>query len=257
MPADPAPVNLNNADDLTAEFFVRARMHALYQITNSPVRPWPHKHLMIENVFPDDFYAELRRCMPEQGAYTPLAKTGKVAKGDYEMRAGFLLNEEHLSRVPARVARFWTGLFGEVLNAEFADVLMERHAADVRDRLEREGAVLAEPPRRDMILVRDGTSDGVKIHTSDPKNLLTLLFYLPEDERYVECGTTLYWPKDRDMRCWGGPHHELEGFDPVWTMPYRPNSLFMFVKTDDSFHGVKPIQIDNLRRDLLLYYIHR
>ncbi|WP_207461873.1 hypothetical protein [Azospirillum sp. SYSU D00513] len=232
-------------------------MHALYRILNSPVRPWPHRHLFIENVFPADFYAALQRCMPSANAYTSLAKTGKVAEGDYDMRSGFLLNEEHLGRVPADIARFWTGLFDEVLNDEFADALMARHGDDLRERLEREGKPLAKAPHRDMILVRDRSSDGVKIHTSDPGNLLTLLFYLPADARHADCGTTLYLPKERERRCWGGPHHEFEGFDPVWTMPYVPNSLFMFVKTDDSFHGVKPIHVENLRRDLMLFYVKR
>jgi hypothetical protein len=31
----------------------------------------------------------------------------------------------------------------------------------------------------------------------------------------------------------------------------------MFVKSNDSFHGVEPIQIDGMRRDLLLFYVHR
>lgn len=242
---------------MSADRFTQARNHALYRILNSPVRPWPHAHLFVEDVFPESFYRELRERMPEAGAYSPLASTGKVAEGDYAMRAGFLLDDAHRARVPAEIADFWTALFEEVLNDDFADALLARHAADIRDRLNREGAPLAGPPRRDLLLVRDGSSDGVKIHTSDPRNLLTLLFYLPEDARWEACGTTLYRPKDPDQRCWGGPHHEFAGFDPVWTMPYRPNSLFMFVKTDDTFHGVKPIAIDAIRRDLMLYYIHR
>lgn len=237
--------------------FTQARLHALYRILNTPVQPWPHRHLFVENVFPNAFYDELRRAMPAANAYTPLAKTGKVADGDYEMRAGFLLDDEHIGRVPADIARFWTALFDDVLNDEFAGALLERHAGDIRDRLAREGAPPAHPTQRDMILVRDSSSDGVKVHTSDPRNLLTLLFYLPEDDRHAECGTTLYLPKDRDRRCWGGPHHDFAGFDPVQTMPYLPNALFLFVKNDESFHGVKPIHVNGLRRDLLLYYIHR
>jgi hypothetical protein len=39
------------------------------------------------------------------------------------------------------------------------------------------------------------------------------------------------------------------------TMPYLPNSLFAFVKTPNSFHGVEPIRETGIRRDLLLYDI--
>lgn len=236
--------------------FTHARLHALTRILATPTRPFPHRHLHVEEVFPPEFFAELRANMPPADAYTSLAKTGKVKNGDYEMRAGFLLNEEHLSRVPLATADLWTGLFNEVFNQEFVDLVLERFRPEIEARLAKEGASWPEV-RRDMILVRDSSSDGVKIHTSDPKNLITFLFYLPQDDRHSGCGTTLYLPKDRDFRCWGGPHHEFEQFDKVWTAPYVPNSLFMFVKTDDTFHGVEPIRIDGLRRDLLLFYIHR
>lgn len=242
---------------MSTDRFTQARLHALYRILNTPAHPWPHRHLFVEEVFPADFYAELQRHMPETAAYTPLAQTGKVAKGDYEMRSGFLLNSAHLSRVPTETAAFWTALFEQVLNEEFVAALMSRHGKELEDRARRENVPLPPAPERDMILVRDGSSDGVKIHTSDRRNLLTLLFYLPADDRNVACGTTLYLPKDRARRCWGGIHHDFAEFDPVHTLPFRPNSLFMFVKTDDSFHGVKPIQTDGLRRDLLLFYAHR
>ncbi|MFP6756765.1 MAG: hypothetical protein VCC99_00895 [Alphaproteobacteria bacterium] len=38
-------------------------------------------------------------------------------------------------------------------------------------------------------------------------------------------------------------------------MPYRPNSLFGFLKTDLSFHGVEPIEDEDIARDVILYDI--
>ena len=36
-------------------------------------------------------------------------------------------------------------------------------------------------------------------------------------------------------------------------MPFRRTSLFCFVKTDYSFHGVEPIADEAVERDLILY----
>lgn len=235
--------------------FRQASLHALYRILNTKVSDWPHRHLLIENVFPAEFYARLLNALPGSDAYTPLAQTGKVAEGDYAMRAGFLLDDKHRARVSPAISEFWQSLFDETFSPEFAAAIAERHEAQITSRFLREGRERPAVFGRDMLLVRDGTSDGVKIHTSDRKNVVTLLFYLPPDERYVACGTTLYLPKDREFRCWGGHHYDFELFDKVATMPFRPNSLFMFVKDDDSFHGVEPLRIEAIRRDLLLFYI--
>lgn len=61
--------------------------------------------------------------------------------------------------------------------------------------------------------------------------------------------------KDPNFTCPGGPHHPFECFLRVATMPYLPNTLFAFLKTHNSFHGVEPIKEAGIRRDLLLYDI--
>jgi hypothetical protein len=83
-----------------------------------------------------------------------------------------------------------------------------------------------------------------------------LLFYLPGDESQSHLGTSMYVPRDPAFHCPGGPHYEYRGFDCAWTMPFVPNSLFAFVKSNTSFHGVEPVTEPGARRWLLLYDIY-
>jgi hypothetical protein len=63
-------------------------------------------------------------------------------------------------------------------------------------------------------------------------------------------------PKDPDFACPGAPHYHREKFDKMVAMPFAPNSLFVFTKTNNSFHGVEPVGDPDCRRWLLLYDIH-
>ena len=40
------------------------------------------------------------------------------------------------------------------------------------------------------------------------------------------------------------------------TNPFVPNAMFVFLKTDNSFHGVEPVADPDCRRWLLLYDIY-
>ena len=83
-------------------------------------------------------------------------------------------------------------------------------------------------------------------------SLAILLFYLPSDESQAHLGTSLYVPKDAQFTCAGDVHHPFDRFERVAGMPFQPNSLFAFVKTTNSFHGVEPVIDANARRHLLL-----
>ena len=42
----------------------------------------------------------------------------------------------------------------------------------------------------------------------------------------------------------------IDGFEKVKTMPFKPNSMFGFIKTTNSFHGVDIINAD-IERDAI------
>ena len=107
----------------------------------------------------------------------------------------------------------------------------------------------------EALLVQDYTTYSLGPHTDSPTKVLSFLFYLPADDSLAHLGTSIYVPKDPRFTCPGGPHHPFEMFDRMMTMPFLPNTLFAFMKTQNSFHGVEPIQKAGVRRDLLLYDI--
>ena len=51
-------------------------------------------------------------------------------------------------------------------------------------------------------------------------------------------------------------HYPLEHFNLVKKIEFLPNTLFVFPRTNFSFHGVDTINVDNAERNLLLlnYY---
>jgi hypothetical protein len=131
----------------------------------------------------------------------------------------------------------------------FLSTLLNKFESQVRQRF------AGEQPRifKEAMLVDDRTRYSLGPHSDSPAKVITLLFYLPADDSRPHLGTSIYVPRDPAFRCPGGPHHPFEFFERVTTMPYLPNTLFAFFKTDNSFHGVEPIREGDYRRHLLFY----
>lgn len=237
--------------------FSEAQQHLLHRIIHTPAGKWPHQHVFVDNVFPTSFYQQLRQHLPPTEAYTALSLTNKSSDQSYPMRSGFFLDTEHAGRVEPHIAAFWHRVYTEVFSKSFVEAIVHHFSDDINTRNAAEGVDWPAIIHKEMYLIRDTRSEGVKVHTSDRRNLVTLLFYLPEDNRYIAHGTTLYRPKEAAFRCWGGRHYPFAVFEKVTTTSYQPNALFMFVKSNNSFHGVEPIDTENIRRDLMLLYLHR
>ena len=220
----------------------------LYNIANAPLRAFPYPHIYVPEVFPPALYAELQANIPDPAAMIPIAEARPV-KG-YEER--FVLDlADTGDRLTAGQRAFWSGLQGLLLGGGLKGVLMNKFAAEVQRRFAGQTIRFAE----ETLLVQDITRYALGPHTDALAKVITVLFYLPPDARQSHLGTSLYMPKDRARRCPGGPHYGYEDFDRVATMPFLPNSMFAFVKTDQSFHGVEPVTDPDVRRWLLLYDI--
>lgn len=220
----------------------------LYNIANAPLRAFPYPHIYVRDVFPPAFYAELQAHIPDPAAMVPIEEARPV-KG-YKER--FVLDlADTGERLDAGRRAFWTGLQAGLTGGGLKTALLQKFAAEVQRRFAGQTVRFAE----ETLLVQDVTRYALGPHTDAPAKVITVLFYLPKDDSQSHLGTSIYLPQDRARRCPGGPHYGYEGFERAATMPFLPNSMFAFVKTDQSFHGVEPVTDPDVRRWLLLYDI--
>jgi hypothetical protein len=222
--------------------------HVSYRIANTLLRGYPFPHLYVEDVFPTDFYAEMLARLPDLATYQCIEQGGTVGKtGAYAAR--------HVCRLPeaARGDAFWDELGSWLLGDAFMHLLLEKFRPELEARFEPNANVEVA---REARLVRDFTTYAISPHTDHPKKLLSFLFYLPRDTRQSHLGTSVYVPRQRGFTFHGGRHLPFEHFRRVATMPYVPNSLFAFARSDVSFHGVEPITDAEVERNLLLYNVY-
>jgi hypothetical protein len=224
-----------------------------YGIANAPVREYPFPHFYVENVFPPEFYATLLAKLPGKAVYKRLDETGTVPKGMYPDRYICSLEDAEEDEFRSGQGDFWESFHGWLSGDTFARLVMHRFRAGI---LARFGDDVELRVSTDCRLVRDFTHYDIAPHTDTPRKLVSLLFYLPGDDRLRHLGTSLYVPRDPTRRCEGTAHHSFADFLKIATAEFRPNSLLAFFKNDVAFHGVEPIQDADIERNLLLYNIY-
>lgn len=225
--------------------------HVLYKVANAPVNLYPFPHIYVRDIFPPDFYRVVREHLPPTGAYKDLKELNRVGAGYPDTRLVMMVSRDNIQALAEPFRGFWDragqdvfGGFAEMALAKFGQFLDRRF-----------GNSRAMEYYDEALIVQDYTTYALKPHTDTPRKVLSFLFYLPPDDSLAHLGTSIYVPKDPSFTCPGTANHPFERFERMATMPYLPNSLFAFVKTHNSFHGVEPIQEKGIRRDLLLYDI--
>jgi FkbM family methyltransferase len=227
--------------------------HVLQQVERTPVTENPFPYLVVDEVFPADYYAEMLANFPSRESLRPIAETGRVAEDLYKERLVVLFTDDEFKRMTGAQQRFWRDFAEWMYTDQFLNFFIYKFQRHLEPRVERivakEGALNV---KGDALLVNDCTDYAIGPHTDSPHRLVTFLFYLPRDASMRELGTSVYRPKDPSFVCWGGPHHEYAGFDNVATVEFMPNRLLAFPKTERSFHGVEPIKRENVNRPLLI-----
>lgn len=229
----------------------RAELHVFYKVANASIQPFPFPHIYVRDVFPEDYYRELRSNLPPAEAYEDLKAMGRVRPNYPDGRLVMPLTPDRVEKFPEPMRSFWAKL-AQWMFGEFGGLMLSKFESLLRERFSKGQTVNFH---QDALIVQDYTRYSLGPHTDHPNKVVSLLFYLPPDASLAHLGTSMYRPKDRNFTCVGGPHYKFELFDRVVTMPYLPNTLFAFLKTPHSFHGVEPIEEAGVRRDLLLYDI--
>ena len=234
----------------TANLHSEAELQLVYKFANARILGFPYPHLYIPDIFPKDFYQAIQQSMPDPSAMIPIEQARPV-KG-YKERYVLEMSERHITTLPQEKQPFWKEFSDWLLAGTFMQLVLGKFAPYIEQRF-------ASTPmdfRNESLLVEDVTKYSLGPHTDAPKKVVTMLFYLPKDESQSHLGTSIYVPRDPGFRCPGGPHYGFDKFVRLTTMPFMPNSLFCFVKTDNSFHGVEPVSDPDTKRWLLLYDVY-
>lgn len=210
--------------------------HIVEKIENVVIEKDPYPHFVITDFFPQFFYEELLKNDISVDQMINLKESKRVGSGYSDSRYVLKLEKELNSLKTNKT--FYENL-AKYIEYFLSNLLLQKFNQPTQNVI------------TDILYTKDYKSYSLGPHTDKRTKVLTSLIYLPKDNNSKNIGTSIYVPKDRTFRCPGGPHHKLENFELVKTIPYLPNTMFCFLKTDNSFHGVEKINED-IERTLLI-----
>lgn len=174
------------------------------------IDPWPH--ILVKNIFPDDYYADMLSNVPHhsEGQWNKLGKA---------MRYLYWIEKDGVPELD--IHPFWAGLRSDLFPM-------------LREELEAKFQVKGSYYGGELLADFPGYT--IMPHTDTTDKLITGLFYLPKDDRFAKHGTTLYKNDTPDPT--GKGHRATAEFVPRVVTPYVPNTALFFLRTDVSYHGV-------------------
>jgi len=214
------------------------------QINNTRVETDPYPHFYTEPIFPEETYKELMKSLPSSSVFT---KTSP----EYDNRFMLSLhNPEEIEQLDMNIRGFWVD-FSKVL---LSKKLMNAFIAKFKNHVDERFKEFSPDFFSTVDLVVDKRNYALGPHTDHPDKVISIIFYLPKSADMPGLGTKVYIPDDPNFKDFAGEHFKFEGFKKIKGVDYKPNALFCFFKTDNSFHGVEQVSTA-VERCLIMYNI--
>lgn len=231
--------------------------HVAARLRASEVMLEPYPHYYLENVFPAEFYQELLNHLPGSDVYQNLFEVTTLKLDHFRHRDQRDFNEGWTETLPDELKDFWNRFNEWFLGQDLARAVLDSFGEPLRARIGEEKSWPTVSVESQLIRHRAGYFLGP--HSDLHTKLVVLLIYLAPDESAGHLGTSLYRPKDASFTCPNSTHYPFEDFVRVKTVPYKPNSLLAFLRSDISFHGVEPLSeqdVNACSRDLIQYVLY-
>ena len=203
------------------------KMYVLNKIKSTEINSYPFYNVYIEDIFPDIFYEKLKKQMlfykynsklEDRNWDNPLFMNKKISlnniKDDEIDIIKYIFDDHDIKQ--SVVEKFY-------INTNFIDEIVFTH---------------------DLQFVFTDKNRFQRIHTDIPAQIVSVVFYLPEEDNLSECdelnnGTILY---DKNLK-------------PIKVSKFKRNSVSFFAPHFYSYHGFNTT-IDN-RNTMLFFYAQK
>ena len=225
--------------------------HVIEAIDASVAHDEPFGHCYIENVFPQNFYAEMLSQLPDNEVYHAL--NPKVwSRGDGEStRDRMLLSKQGLEPLKGEMKSFWTTVTNVITSEQLKRAIFAKLWKDIalRFKVSREDVPgIKTYPR--AVLFRDRDEYRIKPHPDGESRIVTMMYYLPKDLSQEDLGTSLYVKQPPLKRLFGKKFKEVKRF------AFRPNCGYAFVVNRlperTSWHGRELLEPESGVRNTIL-----
>ena len=237
--------------------FLEDELHAAYKFANAPILNFPFPHFYVENIFSDNFYSKIQENLLDSSEMMSMADLYSDNPGLSGYKERMVMDfdkKESMQKAGKSKREFWAS-FHKNFSPNFSNILRVKFKKflDLRFTYLKNVSYT-----HTLQLVHDKKNYSLGPHTDQPSKVVSVLIYLPKDHKQILTGTSIYMPKDPSKLNTELPHlHYLrDDFYKVITMPYMPNSAFCFIKTNNSFHGVEKLEMEETDRWSLQYNIH-
>ncbi len=248
----------------------KIKEYIIDRISSSTLMNDPFAHMFIKNIFPNDYYKNMLSNLPLKSDYIPIIKTGSVTSNYSPERFVFnLLDKNNINKLNHNKKLFLNELISTLLSKELFMAVTKIFSTTIDYRLKN----LTEYEKEKIgttnykfsirpVLVKDFTKYNLGAHTDNVGKLISFLFYLPADDTLSNIGTSLYKPVTElphETHKYFTADQTNKNFKKIKTCPFIANSLFLFPRTQLSYHGVEEVNIDQKERNILQlnYYINK
>lgn len=227
-------------------------------ISISEVKKDPFPYIVAENVLPQDIYDRLASSYPSMDVITKGEDKGSNKRFDYtikDIRSGEWKNPlwSEFLEVNASKDFFadFVRLFGDEIDkrypfikSKFGSILSMKHGIRYIDTLEDKDILFDAHISLNTPVITKPTSVRAA-HVDGPRKLFGGLFYMrPSYDTSSEGGELLiYKYKDKNKKLFHGQGIDEKYVEVVSKIPYKANTLVIFLNTIDSVHGVTTRQL--------------
>jgi hypothetical protein len=213
--------------------YVELRDHMVGAVTGATLERNPFCHIYVEGLFPRTFYQLMLANLPSPSDYVPLNLRLYSRKNGESTRDLFHLTTDNLAKLSLHAAGIWADVVRAATHPLLKRAVFGKLAPDLAERFGIDQSAVPDIDcAYEVILFRDTDDYRIKPHPDGLNKIVTMQFYLPEDENIIDLGTSLYGCSNGLL---GRSFHEVKRF------PFKPNSAYAFAVSDSrirkSWHG--------------------
>ena len=211
--------------------------HIKYRLANTSKQTWPYPHFFCENVFPAPFYKEMIDRFPADEYLPPL---NDIYPKRLSLRIGI---PDQIDSLPEADRAFWRALGQRLGSRSFMRHVLRQYDPLMEDRF----GEIVEPH---IYLHSDVDSYGIGPHVDIHDKVVSMIFYMPDSPRDDMNAASVLIKDAPDLEIRPAYEEKWDGYTAVRTIPFKPNILFTFAVTHESWHGVRPNPAGVPRRSL-------